>query len=392
MKIVFFTSEYSHEKLPAAGGLGSFLKVIAAELHQKGHEVYIVGFGKRDKELDDNGVSVRFRRSYLKRYPLAEMARSLAASLKIRPLEKRIMAADRKYMAKEVARFCEQNNADIVEAPAFNGLSAYWRSSVPMIVRFHGSRGFWHKYLGKKPEPVKTWFEDKALKEADGVIAVSNFAAKAIGEIYGISRDIKVIYNGIDALLFSPRDKSAIIPGSVFYVGTLSDAKGVDVLCRAFNAIVKTNPKASLHLIGRGEDYFINKVKTILDPAAFDNTTYYGGKQLEEIPALLAKAEVCVYPSLNETFGLVYAEAMAMEKPVIATQNRVSAEIIQHGITGYIAKDGNDIAVIAAGLLNHGLTEDTGRAARNSVLSQFTKEAMAEATIAYYLSVLKREK
>ena len=47
MKILFFTNEYSHKKLPDCGGVGTFLKVLAEALVKKGHHVYIFGFSRK---------------------------------------------------------------------------------------------------------------------------------------------------------------------------------------------------------------------------------------------------------------------------------------------------------------------------------------------------------
>jgi glycosyltransferase involved in cell wall biosynthesis len=129
----------------------------------------------------------------------------------------------------------------------------------------------------------------------------------------------------------------------------------------------------------------------ILTDKALGNVVYYGGKQLAEIPPLLQKAAVCIYPSINETFGLVYAEAMAMKKVVIASNNLVVNEIIKHQENGFIANDIDDyINYINLIFTDEKLKTSISENARIEVINRFDKVLTAKNTLKFYNEILQR--
>ena len=81
MKILFFTNEYSHEKLPDCGGVGTFLKVLAEALVKKGHQVYIFGFSRKKMQFSDRNIHFYFKKKYSKGHFLMELIRSLGSKL-----------------------------------------------------------------------------------------------------------------------------------------------------------------------------------------------------------------------------------------------------------------------------------------------------------------------
>tara|TARA_B100000408_G_scaffold20783_1_gene14248 strand:- start:61 stop:282 length:222 start_codon:yes stop_codon:yes gene_type:complete len=62
MNILFFTNEYAHPDLPAAGGVGSFLKTLAKEFTDNGHTIHVFGFSKKINHLK----KVKFNSTFLK--------------------------------------------------------------------------------------------------------------------------------------------------------------------------------------------------------------------------------------------------------------------------------------------------------------------------------------
>lgn len=388
MKIVFFTNEYSHPNLPSSGGVGSFLKTMAETMTKLGHDVHIYGFAKHSLTFEDQGIRFEFFKTYKKQFPVSELIRSISVKLGNKNTELNFLKKERQFLAKQLKTYCEKHQIDLIESFVFNGFTAYWDNSTPLVIRFHGSRGFWHYYLGAKKEAHKILMEQKALETTPYTVAVSQFSADAVQKIYNISID-KIIYNGIDAHLFSPNKDIEEIEHSIFYFGTLSKAKGVDMLCEVFNTVVEQHPNASLHLLGRGKDYLEHLSTSVLSANAQKNIHYYGAKQLHELPQLLGQATVCVFPSLNETFGLIVAEAMALEKPVIASNIPSFNEIITHGDTGFIANSIEDyMQYIDLMFINSEEKKRISINARARILSTFTKDKMVESSIRYYQEIL----
>jgi len=388
MKILFFTNEYSHPKLPSSGGVGSFLKIMAHELSCLGHDIHILGFSKKNHAFHDNQVKITFFKKYKKRFPISEFLKSISSSLKIKNSELFFLNKERQYLTKQLKKYAKKHEIDIIESFVFGGYTSKWDNTIPLVLRYHGSRGFWHYYLGQKKEEHKIFMEQLALQNTPYTIAVSDFSAKAVKEIYNIDID-KVIHNGIDTELFTPNPKVSEIEQSIFYFGTISKAKGVDILCHVFNDIIENFPNSTLHLIGRGHEYLENIKQNVLSEKAKKHMTYYGVKQMNELPDLLSQATVCVFPSLNENFSLAIEEAMALQKPVIASNIPAFKEIIFNGENGFIAKSQADyLKYISLIFTNSEEKNRISKNAREHILNLFTKDIMVQKSIEYYEKIL----
>lgn len=390
MKILFFTNEYSHPKLPPNGGVGTFFKTISKELVDKGHEVYIYGFSKKKYQIIDNNIKVIFFKQYSKSRPFSELLRSLSSSLGLSATAEYWLKKERLFLAKKLKSYAVKNDIDIIQSFTFNGFTAYWDNSIPLVTRFHGSRGFWHHYLGKKNEELKIAMEKKALTATPYTVANSHFSKKFIKNYYNVDVDI-VIPNGINTSIFSPDKSVKEIPKSIFYIGTLSEAKGIKDLIQIFNAVILEEPKATLHLIGRGEKYFEYLKTDVFSEQALKNTTYYSHIPFLEIPKKLSEASIIAVPSKGETFGFTIVEAMALEKVTIVSNIPVAKEIINHGKDGFIAKDNEEFKTIILKVFkNPDDFKELEKEARQKVLSQFTQEKMTNDTISYYEKIIAK--
>jgi glycosyltransferase involved in cell wall biosynthesis len=89
--------------------------------------------------------------------------------------------------------------------------------------------------------------------------------------------------------------------------------------------------------------------------------------------------------SKPETFGRSMVEALAMNRPVIATRHGGALDIMQEGVTGWLVEPG-DIAGLAAGLVKAAQTRLTGL--RASALERFSLDVMVEKNLAIYRDVL----
>ena len=107
--------------------------------------------------------------------------------------------------------------------------------------------------------------------------------------------------------------------------------------------------------------------------------------------SLLAACDVFSLPSFEEPFGLVFAEAMAMKRPVVALTNGGTPEVVEHGKCGLLSPPG-DIDALAANLLR--LLDDTalrtqfGEYGRSRVEQHFTPQRMASDFAALYARIL----
>ena len=110
-----------------------------------------------------------------------------------------------------------------------------------------------------------------------------------------------------------------------------------------------------------------------------------------DIAALMAACDVFSLPSFEEPFGLVFAEAMAMKRPVVALTNGGTPEVVEHGKCGLLSPPG-DIDALAANLLtlldDAALRAQFGEYGRSRVEQHFTPQRMASDFAALYARML----
>jgi D-inositol-3-phosphate glycosyltransferase len=106
----------------------------------------------------------------------------------------------------------------------------------------------------------------------------------------------------------------------------------------------------------------------------------------------LTAADMLLYPTFFDTFGLVIAEAMACGIPVVTTLRAGASDLVQHGETGWLVDDPRNIDALAEGvrlLVNDsGLRTSLGNASR-AVAEKRTWDAVAEETMAVYRGMLE---
>jgi glycosyltransferase involved in cell wall biosynthesis len=106
-----------------------------------------------------------------------------------------------------------------------------------------------------------------------------------------------------------------------------------------------------------------------------------------DVPSLMAAADVFVLPSLVESFGLVIVEAMALGRPVIATSAGGPLEIVVHEETGLLVPPANPQALAQAILrllANPAQARQMGAAGQARARQRYTAERMAKETLAVY--------
>jgi glycosyltransferase involved in cell wall biosynthesis len=120
-----------------------------------------------------------------------------------------------------------------------------------------------------------------------------------------------------------------------------------------------------------------------------ENVVFTG--QRSDVALLLAACDVFSLPSLEEPFGLVFAEAMAMKRPVVALKSGGTPEVVEHGKCGLLSPPG-DIDALAANLLrllgDPALRIQFGEHGRSRVEEHFTPQRMASDFAALYARML----
>lgn len=184
------------------------------------------------------------------------------------------------------------------------------------------------------------------FKKAESVISVSNYLQNMLLNYAPYLKKAKVVYNGIDLDEFS-KDKVKIkkenllknigFKGSekiIFCAGRLVNGKGQDTLIRVFSSIVKKNQDVLLLIAGDGEDLF--RLKKITNDNSISNSVIFlGALSRSETAKYYSNSDIFVSLSrLNETFGMVFIEAMALGVPVVGSNIGGIPEVIKNKKNG----------------------------------------------------------
>jgi glycosyltransferase involved in cell wall biosynthesis len=394
MTILFLTREYKHENLPPCGGTGNFMTSMAKALVDKGHEVYVFGINKTNIQFEDNGVKVSFGKNLFLKNPLLNLVRSI--SKKISFLEKlhyKVHEIEKKNIAKRLYIYIKKNNLsiDIIETHDFEGISLFLNSSIPYLIRCHGSYSVLGKYFGYKVEKGRLHCEREAFKRAKNIVSISKFSEKVNTELFGI-QNFRLIYNGIDTDLFKPNDSSKVIPKSVFYFGNISLEKGANVALEAFLELQKNNPDSSLHFLGKETSYNNNLMNIINENQLESKVQFYGIQPTIKVIEILSLADIVVFSSKGESFGLALVEAMSLEKTVIAANLDAFKEIVLDGVNGYIVDSSAGFVKRIEYLFeNPDIAHKLQENARKHIVTNFSLSKMVAETEAYYTEVINKK-
>ena len=237
-------------------------------------------------------------------------------------------------------------------------------------------RSLYHRY----------WFvptERRTLLRADSRVGVSLFAAESARRSL-VDRPIEVIHNGVDVEKFRPPpQRSAHRPLRLLYVGKWAPLKGVDLLAPI------------MRMLGEGFELRYTCGYTALrDYASMpDNMHDLGRLQgADAVVAAMHDADILLFPSRSEGFGLVAAEGMACGLPVIATLGSSLQEVVDDGVTGILCPQ-DDVRAFAAAI--RALASDTrkwmamSRAARQRAVEVLDQNLMVDAYVRLYNKCLK---
>lgn len=219
---------------------------------------------------------------------------------------------------------------------------------VPLVATIHATEhGRNHGQINSAIQNRIAELEWNLTFDAAHVIACSHAMEHEVKHIFQLPPDkVSMIHNGVDLpqlkdeqLNWSLRERYAY-PGEkiIFYVGRLVYEKGVHVLIEAMPRILQSYPNCKLIIAGAGgmKDDLQRRAAYLGHKVLFvgfvdDNTRNF----------LLKVADVCVFPSLYEPFGIVALEAMNTGAPVVVSDVGGLAEIVDHGKDGYKALPGH---------------------------------------------------
>jgi len=382
MNIGFILTEYPHPKVTShCGGIGTATHNIVLGLLKKRHNVHVFVYGQDKTESFTEG---RFTL-----YKIAQNKYNFGG-----------WYLYRKNLNKFINQVVANEKINILEVPDWGGITAFMRFKVPIVLRLHGSDTYFCHLEKRKQKRKNYFFEKTAYKSADAIVSVSQYALEITEQLFKIKKTASVIPNGLFLDNFVSSKQFKTNKNTILYFGSLVRKKGVLELAFIFNELIELNPKAQLIVVGRDVKDSIEKKSTLqllknkLSIKARENFIYKGVLSYDKVRDEIAKATVCVFPSLAETFGMVTIEAMALKKGIVNTNYPWAKEIMINNETGYLEDPKNH--KIYAEKINTLLNDETlrltfGKNSFNHVLANFSMDNLIDKNITFYKKVIGYE-
>lgn len=273
---------------------------------------------------------------------------------------------------KEITKFLSDKNVDVINTHLENSdilFSCLNDLKIPWIGNIHGPH--LPRLQKKDIRSVLTFKKWKAkmlknaLYEMDKIIFVSDWLSNIFNNILMIENKSVVIRNGIKSSNFQ---KDSLPPlklkgdFNLLFPGGGKLWKGIDLLIGALHKVKNEIPDIHLYITRKvPQNHLLRKM--VKDFGLEENVTFSGLLPLQEYRSLLNSIDVLCMPSKKEAFGIVFLEAMAMGKPIIAANRGGVPEFIVNGRNGILVEPNSDEVADAISYLyeNEDLRKEIGR-------------------------------
>lgn len=305
--------------------------------------------------------------------------------------------------------YCRRHEINVIhctEKPrdAFWGLLVARAAGARCVIHVHVKAEAWIR------RPVR-W----AMRHADALIGVSQFVADSIVGL-GYRRDATfAVHNALDLTRWNNQDDGIVddlgwdfgrdgelrsefglAPGipMLACVSRLIPWKGHRELIKALSIVKRDIPEFRLLIVGEptyGGEVYEQELRNLSAELDLDKHIIFTGYR-RDVPHIMAASDIYAMPSFEEPFGMVYLEAMAMRKPVIALDNGGAREIIEDEASGLLSAP-QDIGHLAANIVrlvkNPDLRKEMGQHGRRRVEEYFTPQRMAHDVQRIYQEISK---
>ena len=304
---------------------------------------------------------------------------------------------------KAVKKLLKEKNIELIHAhgtrASSNVLWAAKSLGIPVIYTVHG----WSFHPDQKPlvRKIRTLGEKYIASRTALNISVSA-SNQQTGKKAFPSFESIVINNGINQQKFNPEKQHKNIRAElsiaenvllVLFIARFTSHKQPLALIAAFAEALKSNPNMHLLMVGDGDQK--NEAIVLIEKLGLKNKITLEAFR-QDVPDVLAAADIFVLPSLWEGLPIGLLEAMAMGKTVIASNVDGTSEVVQHNENGWLIETDDLIANLGKALIE--LSGDEERRNRyqqqavKTVNEKYNASTMTRQIENIYLQVLKVKK
>ncbi|MFH2105428.1 MAG: glycosyltransferase family 4 protein [Parcubacteria group bacterium] len=300
-------------------------------------------------------------------------------------------------------RVAKKENAELLLAGNFYlpALTCYWLKKINKLPYYIFTYGTETTELWNAP-PAKQKMARKILAEAEGIITISDYLKEKLVERNVSADKITKIYPGVDFAHFKPKEQTAarakIAPAIqkglatpqswlnanvILSVGRLVERKGHDMVIRSLPAILQRFPNTLYLIIGDGPhkkqlqdqikelglEKYVLFVNDITKVSYDDLPSYYNACDIFTMPSRIIKSKQDV-----EGFGIVYLEASACAKPIVAGHGGGVNEAVADGQTGLLVNSEKPAEIsqaLSKLLSDSSLADKLGQNGRQRVEKEF---------------------
>ena len=318
---------------PTYGGSGVVATELGLELAHRGHEVHFISYAQpiRLTELNPN---IHYHEVDVSRYPLFDYPPyDLALATRMAEVSE-LYGLDLLHVHYAIPHSVSALLARQMLAAKPQG------QRLPFVTTLHGTDitlvGLDRSYL-----PITRF----SIEQSDGVTAISKYLRERTLREFDVRNHIEVIYNFVNCDVYTRNEETAKQRAEyardderiLVHLSNFRPVKRVTDTIEIFDRVRKKIP-SKLLLIGDGPDR--SRAEWLAVQKGIHNDVLFLGKQ-DRINEKLAIADILLMPSELESFGLAALEAMACQVVPIATRVGGVPELIEHGVSGYLADVGD---------------------------------------------------
>ena len=300
------------------------------------------------------------------------------------------------FKIKKLSSIIKKNSYDIIHSHYSKDLWTivpsliYLNSKIPLLLTKHmessiNKKDFLHRII---------------YKRVTSILAISNVIKKNVMETCPVPKEKIILhYNGVDLKIFDPKKGNGNkirnefnIKADELVIGMLariSYGKGYEELIKAADTLTGKYSHLKYLLVGNSSPYekdYEEKIKKLVDDLSLSGKIIFTGFR-KDIIDLLSAIDIFAFPSHAESFGNALVEAMAMEKPPVATNSHGALDIIEDGISGYFfnKRDEKDLAEkLEKLIISPEKRIEIGKAAGERVIKNFDVEKQTAKLIELY--------
>ena len=306
---------------------------------------------------------------------------------------------------KKLKKFLDEKHPVLLHAHSPFAICGYFikyakKHNIPVVYTFHTrfKDEFMRVTHSRLITAVMMGVIMRNIRRADYVWAVSEKAAETLRE-YGFNGEIKVMPNGTDMRVLTTRQAAEysarfskeheISPNErIFvYAGRVVSVKNLKFSFEVIAELKRRGHRCKFFVVGGGDE--LEEHKKLAEKLGVGDEVIFTGfvGDREILRGYYCRADLMLFPSVFDTFGLVVQEAASCHTPAFVPENSCAAELVKDGKTGYCAP--LDVSLWADRIEGIFADENFALVRENCASMVFTWREAVDMAVAEYIEILK---